>query len=179
MRIFVGNFRHEPNLDAIGWLAELWPRIRQRCPDAALRVIGPFLPGTTRARLATIAGIDVVGHVAALEPHLLAARVMLAPLRFGAGVKGKLNAAFACGLPVVGTPCALEGMRMESTPVALEAETAEDFVDQAVRLYTEETLWDSIRGNATRCLATRFSSGAVKTRVLASLRSLGVETEAS
>lgn len=172
--VFVGNFRHEPNLDAVAWLMELWPSIRLRCPDAALRIIGPFLPAPTAARLARIEGIEVVGHVADLDPHLLAARVMLAPLRYGAGVKGKLNAAFACGLPVVGTPCAVEGMGLESAAVALEADTDQGFVDHAARLYTDAALWQSMRAAATQCLEERFSSAAVKARLVSSLRILGV-----
>lgn len=175
--VFVGNFRHEPNVDAALWLSSLWPQIRERCPGAQLRVIGPYLPNDVRRRLAKLEGVDIVGHAPDLTNHLLQTRVMLAPLRYGAGVKGKLNAAFACGLPVVGTPCAVEGMQLGAKPVAIVASEEHAFVEAAVRLYADKNLWLSVRNAATACLARQFSSRAVAVHLSASLISLGVSLE--
>jgi glycosyltransferase involved in cell wall biosynthesis len=173
--VFLGNFRHDPNVDAVEWLLELWPVIAIRCPDARLVIIGPGLTHVLRARLAACAGIEVAGHVADIDPLLLDARVMLAPLRYGAGVKGKVNAAFAAGLPVVGTSCALEGMQPEGRPVALVAADDATFVEAAARAYNDAALWSSLQAAALDCVDRRFSSHAVEQALASSLRALGVD----
>ena len=82
-------------------------------------------------------GIETVGHVPDLAPHLQRSRLSIAPLRFGAGVKGKINAAQASGLPVVATSIAVEGMNLESGRDVLVADTADAFADAIVRLHEE------------------------------------------
>ena len=177
--VFLGNFAHAPNVDAVEWLAALWPPLRERCGDARLRIVGAGLPQSLRQRMQVLGGVDVTGHVADLDAVLATSRVMLAPLRYGAGVKGKINAAFAAGLPVVATSCAIEGMQIGDERVACVADQADAFVDAAARLYHEPGLWARIGEAASRCLVRHFSTAAAREAIERSFASLGVEVPAS
>jgi O-antigen biosynthesis protein len=138
--VFVGNFGHAPNVDAmLHFHAAAWPRVRQMLPDATLTIVGAWPP----AQIASLAGerVTVTGWVETVRPYLDAARVAIAPLRFGAGVKGKVGEALATGLPVVGTPLAFEGMELRGAEHVLQAEPGEQFAEAIVRLHTDESLW--------------------------------------
>ena len=95
--LFVGGFRHPPNVDAVRWfVGEVFPRLRAARPDLRFHCIGDDVPDAV-ARLATQPGVVIHGHVADLQPWLDGCRVSVAPLRYGAGVKGKVNQALALG----------------------------------------------------------------------------------
>lgn len=107
---FLGNYLHAPNVDAVRWLeSELWPALRKQLPEAQLHLYGAY-PSQAISQLHGKNGIHSHGfvedHRQAIARHL----VMLAPLRFGAGIKGKILEAWATGTPVIGTPLAFEGM---------------------------------------------------------------------
>ncbi len=108
--IFVGHFHHAPNVDGISWFVrDVWPRVRARHPAARVAVIGSYAPAEVRA-LGTVPGVEVLGYVADLEAHLDRAAVAIAPLRYGAGMKGKVTDAMAGGLPVVSTSTGAQGL---------------------------------------------------------------------
>jgi O-antigen biosynthesis protein len=141
--VFVGNFGHVPNVDAmLHFHAAVWPRVRERLQGAPLTIVGAWPP----AQIAALAGegVAVTGWVETVRPYLDAARVAIAPLRFGAGVKGKVGEALATGLPVVGTPLAFEGMELRDVEHVLHAEPGEQFADAIVRLHTNERLWSRL-----------------------------------
>jgi glycosyltransferase involved in cell wall biosynthesis len=155
--LFVGNFRHRPNSDAVSYLlAEVWPLLRSRDPAARLTVAGAGAPEPTKPA----PGVTVAGHVPDLTPLLGAARAMVAPLRFGAGVKGKVLLAMAHGLPVVGTPLALEGIGDGSE--ALVAEEAAGLVDAMLRLSRDESLWHELRESGLGLVERDFSPAAAR-----------------
>ena len=110
--LFVGSFWHAPNVDAVLWLAhEVLPLVRTRLPDLRVRIVGAGAPAQIRALAGN--GIEIAGQVPDLLPDLHSARVSLAPLRYGAGVKGKVGEAMAFGLPVVTTTVGAEGMGID------------------------------------------------------------------
>lgn len=126
--LFVGGMEHAPNPDGLAWFLDaVWPRLRTARPDAVLHVVGRSAP----AWLLNKAGRDVRFHgaipEAALRKRYATARVVIAPLRFGAGVKGKVVEAMRHGVPIIGTSVALEGVE----PVIPPADTAEAFADAA------------------------------------------------
>ncbi len=142
--LFVGGFRHPPNVDAALWLAdEILPRIRERRPDITLSLVGSEAPPSILA-LGERAGITVHGHVPDLEPLIDAHRFSVAPLRYGAGVKGKINQALAHGLPVVATRCAVEGMGLTHGIDALVADDAESLAGAILAAYDDEALWGQL-----------------------------------
>jgi GT2 family glycosyltransferase len=138
--LFIGGFAHPPNADAVRWFAEaVLPLLRKRLPDAVLHVIGT-VDEPARRSLA-IDGLVLHGRVDDLDPWLDGCRVSIAPLRFGAGVKGKINTAMSCGLPVVATTVAVEAMGLSDGDDVLLADTPEAFADAIVRACTDEALW--------------------------------------
>ena len=158
--LFVGGFQHLPNVDAAHWLAaEIFPRIRAALPDIELHLIGSRMPESI-IQLQDSPGIVVHGFVEDLEPHLRSARISLAPLRYGAGVKGKVNQAMSYGLPVVATPCASEGMFLEHERDVLIAADAERFAEEVVRLDQNEALWNRLARGGLANVEAHFSKRA-------------------
>ncbi|HSX61702.1 MAG TPA: glycosyltransferase, partial [Tahibacter sp.] len=167
--VFVGSFQHPPNEDAMLWFArEILPRLRDALPGARLHVIGQPIPDALR----DYAADDFVlhGFVADLEPYMDGCRVSVAPLRYGAGVKGKVNMAMSYGLPVVATPAAVEGMHIRADSDVLVATDAEAFAAAIVRLYGDATLWETLSANGLANVERHFSFDAAKralSRILA------------
>jgi glycosyltransferase involved in cell wall biosynthesis len=142
--LFVGGFRHPPNVDAALWLAdEILPRIHEHRPDITLSLVGSEAPPAI-LDLGERPGITVHGHVPDLEPLIDAHRFSIAPLRYGAGVKGKINQALAHGLPVVATRCAVEGMGLTHGIDALVADDAEGLAKAVLAAYDDEPLWQQL-----------------------------------
>lgn len=163
--VFVGGFRHPPNVDAMAWFAaDVFPRIRTRLPQVRLHCIGDQAPDAILA-LAAQPGVIVHGHVPDIDPYMDGARIGLAPLRYGAGVKGKVNLSMAHGQPVVATPCAVEGMHLRDGHDVLVAESAQDFADAVVRLYQDEGLWTDLSRNGLDNVARHFSPDAARDTV--------------
>ncbi|SHM49322.1 glycosyltransferase [Rhodanobacter sp. OK091] len=138
--VFVGGFGHPPNVDAVRWLVEqILPCIREQRPDIVLHLIGD-MPDDARQRFIGI-GTEVHGRVDDLKPWMENCRVALAPLRYGAGVKGKVNMAMSYGLPVVATPIAAEGMNLIDGQNVLLGADAPTIATAVLRLYDDEALW--------------------------------------
>ena len=155
--VFVGSYRHPPNVDAALWLAkEIFPLIHAHLPGARLHLVGADAPEAI-TNLASIAGIEVRGHVPDLDALLDQTRLSLAPLRYGAGIKGKINQSLSRGLPVVATRCAVEGMFLVDGQDVLEADEAKGFADAVVRLYRDEVLWNTLRDGGLANTRTYFS----------------------
>ncbi|MGB5509426.1 glycosyltransferase [Robiginitalea sp.] len=141
--VFIGNGKHAPNRDAIAHLkTEIWPRIRQKLPEAVLQVYGAYLPTQTLQMDAPAEGFEVKGWAPELQPVLSNARLLLAPLRFGAGIKGKILKASVFGLPVMGTTIGFEGIIDEPRDLPFVADCVEHFAQKAVTLYTNAVEWE-------------------------------------
>ncbi|WP_269790078.1 glycosyltransferase [Stenotrophomonas sp. Iso1] len=155
--LFVGGYQHHPNQEAVAWLREeIMPALRRRLPGIVLHLVGD-MPEQDAARLRSD-DIVVHGHVPSIEPFLQRSRINLAPLRSGAGVKGKINQAMSHGLPVVATSIAAEGMFLQHGENALIADSAEDFAAQVVRLYQDAALWQKLSRNGYQNIEEHFSS---------------------
>jgi glycosyltransferase involved in cell wall biosynthesis len=114
-------------------------------PSVSFHVVGSKPP----LEILSLACADVIiaGFVEDLEPMLDSIRVSVAPLRYGAGIKGKIGSAMAVGLPVVATSLAAEGMSLTEEVNIVVADGAEKFADAIVRLYQDEVLWNKISDN--------------------------------
>jgi GT2 family glycosyltransferase len=158
--LFVGGFQHLPNVDAAQWLAKaIFPLIRAARPDMDLHLVGSRMPESILA-LDEIPGIVVHGFVEDLEPLLNSVRASVAPLRYGAGVKGKVNQAMSHGLPVVATSCAAEGMYLDHERDVLIADQARDFADEVIRLDQDEALWNRLAEGGLANVEAHFSIAA-------------------
>lgn len=160
--VFVGGFAHPPNVDAVRWfIAEIFPRIRGHLPEAAFHCVGSRPPADLLA-LDGMDGVRVHGYVEDLSPFMDDVRIALAPLRFGAGVKGKINLSMAHGQPVVATACAAEGMYLEDGRDVLIADDAEGFAQAVIRLYQDEGLWREISAAGMENVERHFSMDAAR-----------------
>lgn len=159
---FVGGFRHPPNVDAVRWfVAEVLPRVRARLPEVRFHCIGGDVPAEIAA-LAAQPGVEVHGHVPDIAPYMDGCRVAVAPLRFGAGVKGKVNLSMAHGQPVVATSCAVEGMHLAHGRDVLVADDAAAFADAVVCAYGDGALWGTLSAHGLGNVARHFSADAAR-----------------
>ena len=156
--VFVGGFGHPPNTDAMAWfLAEVFPAVAAQLPGVQLHIIGQDPPAALLAQAAALDGVQVHGYVTDIDPYMDGCRVALAPLRFGAGVKGKVNLSMAHGQPVVATACAAEGMHLVDGQDVLIADSAADFAAALVRLYQDPVLWQRLSAGGQANIARHFS----------------------
>ncbi len=140
--VFVGNGKHAPNSDALEWLkTAVWPLIRKRLPDVRVYIYGAYLPETVVRMHNPRDGFLVRGQVENIQQALGLARINLAPLRFGAGIKGKLSDAMLSGTPNVTTKIGAEGMHDSLAWAGAIADTPEQFAKAAFHLYTKKKLW--------------------------------------
>jgi GT2 family glycosyltransferase/glycosyltransferase involved in cell wall biosynthesis len=164
--LFVGGFRHPPNVDAALWMAtEILPRVRARRPDIELQLVGAEAPAAILA-LARLPGVRVLGHVPDLAPLLEGCLAGVAPLRYGAGIKGKVNQGLAQGLPMVATSCAVEGMFLRDGEDVLVADDAPAFADAIVRLADDEALWLRLQAGGLENTRRHFSRDAARAVLL-------------
>ena len=164
--VFVGGFGHPPNLDAMQWfIGEVFPRIRAALPHIQLHCIGAGAPESLLALAAAQPGVRMHGFVEDIVPYMEQVRIAVAPLRFGAGVKGKINLSMAHGQPVVGTRCAVEGMHLTDGVDARVADDAEGFAAAVVALHEDPVLWQQLSQAGLANVATHFSLDAARDSV--------------
>jgi GT2 family glycosyltransferase/glycosyltransferase involved in cell wall biosynthesis len=163
--VFVGGFRHRPNVDAmILFYHDVWPQVIARLPDARLIIVGSDPPES----ILNLAGdrVVVTGHVPDTAEYLDACRISVAPLMYGAGMKGKVGEALAAGLPVVGTTIACEGMGLTDGEDVLVADSPSHMADAIVSLYEDENLWHKLSESGRGLVRDRYSPEAIKSNVL-------------
>jgi hypothetical protein len=171
--VFVGNFRHPPNREAVRWLAEqIVPQLPAELLHAhPIRVIGNRLDDEIAA-LCTQAGLAAVGWVPSLTPYLAQARVALVPLLNGAGTKCKLIQSLMIGTPSVATPIGAEGLAVRDGRDLLIAQDAAGFAAAVTRLLADETLWRLIRAQGRETVLQLHSLPLVQARFLAVVEQL-------
>lgn len=157
--VFIGGYGHPPNSDAIRWIAgDILPRLRQAFPDLRVHVLGD-MPDTARHELAT-PGLEFHGRVKDLSPWLDDCLATLAPLRFGAGVKGKINMSMSHGVPVIATTIAVEGMQLADGVNVLVADDAAAIVEAVLRLQADAALWQRLSARGLDNVQQHFSAEA-------------------
>ena len=162
--LFVGGFRHPPNVDAVRWYArEILPLVRQRLPGVRTTIVGADPPAAIRALAA--GDLAVAGFVPDLTPLLESSRLSISPLRYGAGVKGKVNQAMSAGLPVVATTPSIEGMHVEPGRDVLVGDDPQAFADAIARAYVDRALWEKLAANGRANVDKYFSRPAAKAAI--------------
>ena len=169
--VFIGGFEHPPNTDAMLWFcAEIMPLVCAELPEANLHIIGSNMPSSVRA----LASENVIthGHVEKVEPFFASCVLSVAPLRYGAGVKGKINHSMSHGLPVVATSVGAEGMHLVHGQNVLIADDPAGFAHEVVRLSRDESLWNKLSENGRANIHEHFSFEAAKRNLDALLERL-------
>src|SRR4029079_4266314 len=159
--VFVGGFQHPPNTDAVTWFVrDVFPLVSAKLPDVKFHVIGSKVP----ASITALADEHVIvhGYVEDIAPYMDVCRVSIAPLRYGAGVKGKVNMAMSYGLPVVATPAAVEGMHLTDGEDVLVAGDAEAFAAAVQRAYEDRALWEKLSAGGRVNIERHFSRAVAR-----------------
>jgi glycosyltransferase involved in cell wall biosynthesis len=158
--LFIGNFSHRPNVDAIHFLArEILPLIRKSLPRIELLVVGDNAPPEFAEY--TSSGLQLLGYVSDLNPIFAGCRVSVAPIRFGSGVNGKIGEALSYGLPVVTNTIGAEGWGFTDGDQVLIADAPDDFAAAVVRLYENAELWQKLSDNGYRHIAENYTPEVV------------------
>jgi glycosyltransferase involved in cell wall biosynthesis len=166
--LFIGGFSHAPNIDAVRFfMTEIWPLIEGRAPGVKLYIIGADPPEEVRAFGAE--NVIVTGFVPEVRGYFDRVRLSVAPLRFGAGVKGKINQSMSHGVPVVATTVAIEGMQLRPNEEVLVADEPADFAARVAEVYNQEALWSRVSESGLRATQRLYSVEAVRERLLGSL----------
>ncbi|MEB0076220.1 glycosyltransferase [Pseudomonas sp. CCI3.2] len=153
----IGNFRHAPNWDAVLWLkTAIWPLVRQQLPSAQLHIYGAYTPPKATALHNAAQGFHVMNWAEDALEVMSGARICLAPLRFGAGIKGKLLDAMLCGTPSVTTPIGAEAMHGELPWPGAVVSSANEIAAAAVELYRDENLWTAAQAKGWALLEARY-----------------------
>ncbi|MEM7139512.1 MAG: glycosyltransferase [Actinomycetota bacterium] len=155
--LFVGGFEHQPNADGIRWfVSEIFPEILASRPETELHIVGSKMPESLRE----LGGeqVHVHGFVPDLRDLYESSRAAIAPLRFGAGVKGKVTSALAVGLPCVATSIATEGTAFTDERDLLVADDAAGFAAACLRLLDDDALWTHLRSHGAEAVEREFGT---------------------
>ena len=167
--LFVGNLAHRPNGDAVHFfMGAIYPLLQPALPEVKVFIVGDnvsaeFLSYSSER-------VKVTGYLPDIEPLLQGCRVFIAPLRFGAGVKGKVGEAMSYALPVVATPIGAEGFGLTNEFNVMIADSPEAFAAAVVRLYSEKELWLTLAHNSYRHVEENFTPEVIAATINNSIK---------
>ena len=167
--IFLGGFKHLPNVDAVVWFVkECLPAIRSQNPDIKFIIIGSNPPDTIKDLASE--NIIVTGQIQDLKPYFDDARVFVSPLRYGAGIKGKLVTSMYYGVPIVTTTIGAEGLKIIDGQTGLVADDPAHFASKVTEMYTNRDLWERLASNSLNLVRNTFSKQAAREKILTILK---------
>lgn len=171
--IFIGNFLHEPNWDCVKYLSEIiWPKIHLELPEAKLLIYGAYPSQKVLQLHKPKQHFHIMGRVEDALDVLKNAKVVLAPIRFGAGIKGKLIEAMQCGTPSVTSSIGAEAMHGNLEWNGFVKDNFTEFVDAAVLLYQDENIWNECQKNGFEILEKRYEKSLFKDAFITKVNSL-------
>jgi glycosyltransferase involved in cell wall biosynthesis len=161
--LFVGSFEHPPNIDAAVRLVKgVMPSVWRELGDVNVTIVGSKPPPEVQGLAAPL--VDVLGWVDDLDPLLQQTKLMVVPLGYGAGLKGKITQALGVGLPVVTTPVGAEGFE-NAADCMLVADTSRELAEHVIRVYTDEALWQSLSSAGQALVAEHCSLEVISERL--------------
>ena len=173
--VFIGGYGHTPNVDAVQWLCtEIMPRVWERFPRVPVMLLGNNPPESVRSLASDL--VTVPGFIADVSSYFEEARIFVAPLRYGAGMKGKVGQALSFGLPIVTTTVGAEGFNFANRSNCLIADDAESFADAICEVYDDPALWHTLSSGSLDVLvplgseAVRETLGAMVAKIIAGVR---------
>ncbi|WP_291116240.1 glycosyltransferase family 4 protein [Flavobacterium sp. UBA6135] len=156
--MFIGNFLHAPNHDAVVYLKEkIWPLLFTKFPEAKMHIYGAYPTQKIKSLHEPKLNFYVHGRADSSFEVISKARVLLAPIRFGAGIKGKLLEAMQFGTPSVTTSIGAEGMKGEMEWNGCITDSPHDFAEKAIELYQNKSFWMQAQQNGFEIIKHRFS----------------------
>ncbi len=165
--VTIGNFLHAPNVDSVKYLKkDVWPLIRKQLPNAELHIYGAYVTQAVQQLHNPKQGFLVKGWTEDVSIVMKQARVCLAPLRFGAGLKGKLLSAMQAGTPNVTTSIGAEGMHDNLPWGGFVSDDPNEIADQAIRLYREKSDWSLAQTNGVTIVKQLFDESYHKAELM-------------
>jgi glycosyltransferase involved in cell wall biosynthesis len=169
--VFVGGFEHRPNQDGVEWfVSRVLPKIRTSLPEEPFWIVGSG--AAKHLKRFSGSGVTVVGWIRDLGSIYARPRLSVAPLRFGAGVKGKITQSLAHGLPCVATSIACEGMPLVHQESVLIADDEASFAAAVVRLHQDRDLWRSLSSAGLQIVSEHYSRTRAEGELVDLLRGL-------
>jgi len=162
--LFIGGFDHQPNKDAmIYFCKEIMPKIAASLEDSFINIVGSNMPD----EISALEGkhVRAIGYVEDLEPVLAKARIFVAPLRYGAGMKGKVGLSMAHGLPVVGTSIAAEGFGLVDGIEMLITDNPSQLAEYTIKLYRDQELWTRLSNQGKIFIRDNYSPTVIGSRI--------------
>ncbi|PQJ77089.1 glycosyltransferase [Polaribacter glomeratus] len=151
--VFIGNFFHKPNVDAVLTLKnEIWSKIKAALPEAEIHIYGAYANQQIHQLHNKKEGFIIKGFAENAKEVVEKASVVLAPLRFGAGIKGKLTEAMICGTPSITTLIGVEGMHGKLNWNGFVEDNFSNFSKKAIQLYTDEKVWKNAQKNGVEII---------------------------
>ena len=160
--VFIGNFFHQPNVDAVLQLKLLWKSIRKQLPKTEIHIYGAYITQRINQLHNKKEGFIVKGFAKDAMQVARDAKVVLAPIRFGAGIKGKLTEAMLCGTPSVTTSIGAEGMHDNFNWNGFVIDDLNEFSEKAIQLYSDEKLWKNSQGNGVEIINTIYDKNKIE-----------------
>lgn len=171
--ITIGNFRHEPNLDAVLYLKDtIWPLIKKQLPEAELHIYGAYPNNKVLQLNNEKEGFLIKGRAEDVDKVFKNSRVCLAPLRFGAGLKGKVIDAFKNGAPCVMTSIAAEGIFEIDETFDCVLDNPKDFAIKAILLYKDASKWQFFSNIGFKLINERFQKEPFEKRLFNTIEHL-------
>ncbi|MCB9187484.1 MAG: glycosyltransferase family 4 protein [Flavobacteriales bacterium] len=176
--VTIGNFLHPPNWDAVQYLkTDIWPLIRKQLPEAEMHVYGAYCSDKHRQLHSEKEGFLIKGRAENAQEVIGKARVLLAPLRFGAGLKGKLVEAMQCGTPSITTSVGAEAMHGNLPWSGSIADSTEGFAQAAVQLYTDKAAWETAQQNGAEIIDQVYPKAELGSAFIQRLEALQANLE--
>ena len=161
--LFIGSYNHTPNIDAVKWLCqEIMPLVWQTNPNIKVTLLGsnpdPEVLALESDR------ITVTGYIDDVSPYFLSHKLSVSPLRYGAGMKGKIGQSLEYSLPVVSTSIGIEGMNLAAEEHILVGNTTREFAQHILRVYNDAALWHRLSDNSQSAIAA-YTPNAIKDKL--------------
>jgi len=171
--IFIGNFLHAPNVDAVLYLKKsIWPMIRKQLPKAEMHIYGAYITQQILELHNDKEGFLIKGFAKDAQKVVSNARVCVAPLRFGAGIRGKLTEAMQNGTPSITTSIGVEGMHGDLPWSGFVEDIPENFADKAVELYSNKSVWEKKQQNGIKIINQIYDKEKLSGPFIKHIRSL-------
>ncbi|MTH14921.1 glycosyltransferase [Flavobacterium sp. LC2016-01] len=176
--VFIGNFLHEPNWNTVQYLKEsIWPFLKKDFPEAVLEVYGAYPSQKVLQLHQPKNGFYIMGRAEDANEVVKKARIVLAPIRFGAGLKGKLLEAMQCGTPSVTSSIGSEAMHLDFPWNGFIEDDPAAFAKKAIALYQDENLWKESQKNGITIINECYQKSAYSDKLTSLINSLLADSE--
>ena len=162
--LFIGGFDHKPNVDAVKYLSnEIMPLLWKSEPEISISIIGSNPPESIL--MLNSDKFKIIGFVKEVSPYFLNSRIFLAPLRYGAGIKGKIGQSLEFGLPLVTTSIGAEGFNFKENRNIIVGNTSQEIVENILLLYKNKEVWEKISSDSKKVIGP-FSINTIENKIL-------------